>query len=223
MTARDDTHRDTVKPNGAHDDDVQQIVTLLRQRSGSATVDYLRELSEYPEAQLRACLDELRADGKIDVRTGVESVRIELREQTGGDRPIITDGSGCVGHLDLSTPSGVVFDLLSNERRRELIKLLAEKTPAKAPGETYHEIRHLATTLAASQVGVRPGELTHQQRNRVYISLCQVHAEALDHTGVATYHKRVKKISPSKDVHALAESVEAIESAADPGDWMNGD
>ena len=188
-------------------------MTLLQQRSGSATVNYLRELSGYPEAQLRACLNELRDAGRIDVRTGVSSVRIELREQN-SDHHIVTDGSGRIEDLELSVPGEVVFDLLSSDRRRELIKVLAEITPDHRIHETYHELRDLATLVATRQIGKRAGELTHQQRNRVYISLCQVHAEALDNSGVVTYHDRVKKIAPSNDVFALAEIVDAVEAAA---------
>lgn len=214
MTASNDTHRESVNSTGAHGSDVQQIVTLLRQRSGSATVDYLRELSGFPDAQLRACLDELKTAGKIDVHTGVESVRIELRERAGGDRPLVTDGSGRIEDLELSMPSSLVFDLLSSERRRLLIKILAEFTPTDAVGETHHELRDLATALATTQTGLRRSEMTSQQRNRVYISLCQTHAEVLDNAGVATYHRRVKQLTPSDDVHALATIIEAIEAAA---------
>mgnify|MGYP006289467953 FL=1 len=213
MTARDDTHRETVNPTGAHEDDVQQIVTLLQQRSGSVTVDYLREIAGYPEPQLRACVNKLRDAGRIEVRAGVSRLRIELRGQN-SDNHIVTDGSGRIEDIKLSIPSEVTFDLLSSDRRRELIKMLAEITPHHEVNETYHELRDLATVVAMRQIGKRASELSHQQRNRVYISLCQVHAEALDNTGVVTYYDRVQKIGPTKDVFALAEIVEVIQAAS---------
>jgi|AntDeeMetagen285_2_1112576.scaffolds.fasta_scaffold04474_2 hypothetical protein len=217
MTAREHSRREDVNPSGHDDDDVQQIVTLLRQRSGSATVDYLQELSGFPELQLRACLDELKNAGRIDVHTGISSVQIELREQSDSDRPIVTDGSGRIADLDLDLRPRDVFDLLSPARRREMVRYMAALTPSDEVGETHIELRELATVITAGQVGSRPADLNHEERHRVYIALCQNHAEALDEFGVSTYHRRVKKITATADVLALAEIVEEIEAASTGG------
>ena len=214
MTARDHTHRGDVNPNDAHDGDVQQIVNLLRQRSGSATVDYLRQLSGYPEPQLRACLDELKDAGKIDVNTGISSVRISLREAVDSDPTIVTDGSGLISDLQLTISTGDVFELLSSPRRREMIKQMAALTPPGGAGETHIEIRELATMTAVSQLGCRASELGQRERHRAYVSICQVHAEALEEYGVSTYHRRVKKITATADVLGLAEIVDVVEAAA---------
>lgn len=214
MTAREHTHRGDVNPSDATDDDVQQIVNLLRQRSGSATVEYLRELSGFAELQLRACLDELRSAGRIEVRTGISSVKIELRERDNTDRPIVTDGSGLVEDLDLSVTASDVFEILSSPRRREMVKQLAELTPADDVDDTYVELGDLATLTATSQLGVRPSDLEERERHRAYVSICQVHAETLDEYDVAEYYRRVKKIGTSRDVLALAQVVDAVEAAA---------
>jgi len=217
MTARKHTHHRDDNLSDAEEDDVQQIINLFRQRSGSATVDYLRDLSEFPELQLRACQDELRNAGKIDVHNGVDSVRITLREQNGSNRPIVTDGSGLVRDLDLSIKAGDVFELLSSPRRREMLKQMAEITPPGGEDDTHIELRKLATMIATSKAGCRPADLDHRERHRAYVSLCQVHAEALDEYGVSTYHRRVKKITSTADVLALAEIVDAVEAAASAG------
>lgn len=213
MTADDHTHREPVNPTGAHDTDVQQLVTLLRQRGGSATMDYLRSLSEFAEPRLRACLKELEEAGRIHVQPGYNSVDVELLEGDNRDRPIVADGSGRLDDFELALTPSEVFEILSSTRRRALIKQLSALTPQGEEAETHLELQELAEMTAASTTGGRPGELSRDERHRAYVSLTQVHAESLEDYGVAEYHKRVKKITPTVDVHALATIVEDVEEA----------
>jgi len=215
MTADDTTHRERVNPTGAHGhSDVQQIVTLLRQRGGSATMDYLRSLTEFAEQRLRACLEELEEAGRIHVQPGYSSVDVELLEGD-RDRPVVADGSGHLDDCELGLTPSEVFEILSSNRRRRLITELSALTPQGEEAETHLKVGEIATSIALARQGVTSEELSHDERHRAYVSLTQVHAESLEDYGVAEYHKRVKKITPTADIHALATIVEDVEAAAE--------
>jgi hypothetical protein len=215
MTADDNTHRERVNPTGAHDTDVQQIVTLLRQRGCSATLNYLWSLTDFAEPQLRARLDDLEGVKRINVLIKYNNVCFEILGGDSRGQPILTDGSGHFGKNITSLTPNEIFDILSNARRRRLITKLAELTPTGEAGETHLEIGKIATAVAVARHGVSPEELSHDDRHRAYVSLTQVHAETLEEYGVAEYHKRVKKITPKTDVHALAAIIKAVEAAAE--------
>jgi hypothetical protein len=215
MTADDHTHRERVNPTGAHDKDVQQIVTLLRQCGGSATMDYLRSLTEFEEPKLRACLDYFEEIKQIDILVKCNSIYVKILEGDSRGQPVLTDGSGHLGENIVSLTPDEIFDILSNTRRRQLIIKLAELTPTGEGGETHLKIGKIATAVAVARHGVSPEELSHDDRHRAYVSLTQVHAETLEDYGVAEYHKRVKKITPKSDVHALAAIIKAVEAAAE--------
>jgi hypothetical protein len=177
-------------------------------------MDYLRSLSEFAEPRLRACLKELEEAGRIHVQPGYNSVDVELLEGD-RDRPVVADGSGRLDDFELGLTTSEVFEILSSTRRRALIKQLSALTPRGKEGETHLELQELAEMTAASTTGGRPGELSRDERHRAYVSLTQVHAESLEDYGVAEYHKRVKKITPTADIHALATIVEDVEAAAE--------
>lgn len=222
MTADDTTHREPVNPTGAHGNDVQQIVTLLRQRGGSATMDYLRSLTEYAEPRLRACLEELEEAGRIHVQPGYNSVDVELLEGD-HDRPVVADGSGRLDDFELALSTSEVFEILSSNRRRRLITELSALTPQGEEAETHLKVGEIATSIAvARQEGVTSEELSHDERHRAYVSLTQVHAEALEDYGIAEFHRRVKKITPTADIHALAAIVEDVEAAATSQGGLDG-
>lgn len=74
--------------------------------------------------------------------------------------------------LDLDT----YHEILSNPRRRALIKLLNE-----------HELLdkgELATMIAAEEVGKDPDDVTSDERKRVVISLGQQHLEKLEDASI---------------------------------------
>ena len=215
MTADNHTYRERVNLTGAHDTDVQQIVTLLRQCGGSATIDYLRSLTEFAEPQLRACLDNLEEVKQIDFFIKYNNIYFEILIGDNRGQPVLTDGSGHLGENIISLTPDEIFDILSNTRRRRLITKLAELTPTGGAGETHLGIGKIATAVAAARHGVSPEELSHDDRHRAYVSLTQVHAETLEDYGVAEYHKRVKKITPKTDVHALAAIIKAVEAASE--------
>ncbi len=87
---------------------------------------------------------------------------------------------------DDSTPTELtqdtVFSVLSNERRRQVLRYLHED----GEGST---IRELSQQLAAWENGVPTEVVTYKQRKRVYTSLHQTHLPALADAGVVDYDR----------------------------------
>ncbi len=73
-----------------------------------------------------------------------------------------------------------VFEILSSPRRRYLLYHLRQR------GEPV-ELTELAEHVAAWENDVEPGELTTQERKRVYVSLYQTHVPKLDDAGIVDY------------------------------------
>jgi DNA-binding transcriptional ArsR family regulator len=90
----------------------------------------------------------------------------------------LTDRNG--GSEQLS--KDVIFSMLSNPRRRYVIRYLKSD-----PGPV--RIRDLAQQIAAWENDVDVSDLTYKQRKRVYTSLHQTHLPKLDEAGVVDYDR----------------------------------
>ncbi|MWV64140.1 hypothetical protein GRS48_04790 [Halorubrum sp. JWXQ-INN 858] len=88
--------------------------------------------------------------------------------------------------LDEEGPEAIstdeVFALLSNERRRSVLRHLSMNG-----GEV--RLRELATTIAAEENDVEPVEVTYAQRKRLYTSLYQSHLPRMERSGVIEYNR----------------------------------
>ncbi|AUV82222.1 hypothetical protein C2R22_11675 [Salinigranum rubrum] len=88
---------------------------------------------------------------------------------------------------DESTPTELtqdtVFSVLSNERRRHVLRHLHENENEGS------DIRELSQQLAAWENDVPPEAVTYKQRKRVYTSLHQTHLPALADAGVVDYDR----------------------------------
>lgn len=76
--------------------------------------------------------------------------------------------------------SEVVFEILSNRRRRMVLYYLRQHDGSATVNE-------LARQIAALEDDVPVEELTSQQQKRVYVSLYQTHLPKLDSTGMIEY------------------------------------
>ncbi|QLG60538.1 DUF7344 domain-containing protein [Halorarum salinum] len=77
---------------------------------------------------------------------------------------------------------GRVFELLSAERRCEILEKLDEEGGSTTIGE-------LAEHIASKENGTDPGHLSSDQRKRVYIGLYQCHLPKLDDANVIDYDR----------------------------------
>jgi len=82
----------------------------------------------------------------------------------------------------------LVFDILKNRRRRQVLRYLMEIDGAASIGD-------LAEQLAAWENDVPKGDITYKQRKRVYISLHQTHLPKLDDASVVDYDSRSGMVS----------------------------
>lgn len=92
----------------------------------------------------------------------------------------------------VTSPVGVdqdlVFDILKNRRRRQVLRYLMAIDGAASIGD-------LAEHLAAWENDVSQGDITYKQRKRVYISLHQTHLPKLDDSSVVDYDSRSGMVS----------------------------
>ena len=96
--------------------------------------------------------------------------------------PVVTDQSP-----DLT--ASVVFDLLSNTRRRYVLYHLRAESEAS--------IRELSRRIAAWENDVDVSAVSSKQRKRVYTALHQTHLPRLDDYGVVEYDRDRGRIQPT--------------------------
>ena len=87
-------------------------------------------------------------------------------------------------------PEDVLFDVLSNQRRRFAVHLLKQES------ETV-EIGDMAEQIAAWENEVDTAELTGSERKRVYTALQQSHLPKMDRAGVVEFNKDRGVIEPT--------------------------
>ncbi|WP_157884827.1 DUF7344 domain-containing protein [Halorubrum aethiopicum] len=100
-------------------------------------------------------------------------------------------------------PTDEVFALLSNGRRRHVLRFLRRND-----GEI--KLRELATAIAAEENGVEPVEVTYTQRKRLYTSLYQSHLPRMERSGVIEYDRNsglVTLAAAAEDFDAYLEVV----------------
>lgn len=99
-------------------------------------------------------------------------------EEDGG----ATEGSGGDSSGEIS--NDVLFDVLSNRRRRYALHYLKQQEDARA------EMGDLSTQVAAWEFDTEPEALAYDERKSVHASLYQYHAPKLDEAGVVDYDSR---------------------------------
>lgn len=96
-----------------------------------------------------------------------------------------------------------IFTVLSNERRRFVLRYLKEHDGAA-------EIRDLAQQVAAWENDVPIEKLNYKQRKRVYTSLHQTHLPKLDDTGIVEYDHDRKTIALTDRIETLDIYLEVV-------------
>lgn len=90
-----------------------------------------------------------------------------------------------------------LYSILSNERRRLVIELLAEKRERV-------DISDLAEQVACIEMDTTPDELGTDDRKKVYVSLYQCHLGTMDEAGVINYNKDRGWIDPGPHLEEVA-------------------
>jgi len=104
------------------------------------------------------------------------------------------DRSAAETGVTTSISTDEVFALLSNERRRNVLRHLSANG-----GEA--RLRELATEIAAEENGIKPVEVSYAQRKRLYTSLYQSHLPRMERSGVIEYDRNsgAVTLSPAAD------------------------
>ncbi|MGQ4556072.1 DUF7344 domain-containing protein [Halobellus sp. GM3] len=98
-------------------------------------------------------------------------------------------------------PQDTAFDLLSNGRRRFVLRRLQRRRDGV-------ELSDLAEELAAAENDLPADELSAQQRKRTYVSLYQTHIPKLADAGVVDYDSDSGMVYPTRHVDELAQYFE---------------
>lgn len=110
------------------------------------------------------------------------------------------------------------YEIISSERRRLLIFILAEfGREYNGAGEPYIPVGNVAELIAEAT----PNEDT--DRKAVYITLIQHHLSKLDDAGVINYEERAKEIQPEFGTYQLESILLSIECASGETTPMGGD
>lgn len=142
--------------------------------------------------------DDTDADGRIAIADGGLLGRV--RTAIGGD-PDPTDTVPTP--LDTET----VLDLLKNERRRSVVRILSAN-------ETAWDVGDLAEVVAVETNGVESADdhLSATARKRVYVSLYQSHIPKLESAGVIETDGQGNTVWPGEGLAQLRATLDAVQS-----------
>lgn len=105
------------------------------------------------------------------------------------DTMTVSSSSDETTHADPPVDLDELFEVLSNRRRRDVIRYLDSE--AAGDGETAEiAIGTLAEVIAARENDKRPRTVTSAERKRVYIALYQCHLPKMTATDVIDYDSR---------------------------------
>lgn len=97
------------------------------------------------------------------------------------------------------------FDLLSSDRRVQVVKRLFDAGPTT--------LSTLTDEIAAEENDCEPDELTSKQRKRVYVSLYQTHLPKLDRFDVLAFDADTGNVRPGPELASLHAALEAVTHA----------
>ena len=87
-----------------------------------------------------------------------------------------------------------LLGVLSNERRRELIRYLSDR-----PRDDWYSLGVAAETIAARENNKPREDVTSQERKTVYVTVYQCHAPKLDTAGIINMRERDSRIQPGPE------------------------
>lgn len=90
----------------------------------------------------------------------------------------------------VGTDVDVVFDILSNRRRRFVLHYLLQQ-------DRVVELRELSSQVTAWENDIDVEDVTYTQRKRVYTALRQTHLPTMDDAGVVLFDSRAGSVEPT--------------------------
>lgn len=202
--ATEDTHSTTDNTGGVPTQ--AALIEYLQDVDRPVSLDQLASATVATREGLKPRLEQLEARGLIIVSMGLYHVTISLV-----DGPhLVADGGRDPNTLDLDLTETELFRAVSCQRRRELIRLLADGAGWQND-EYYFNVSMLAEQLTAAESNAVDGiSGDRDHRHSVYVALSQQHLPALDEIGVIDYYDRPQKLSIRGDLLEIAALLELV-------------
>jgi len=133
-----------------------------------------------------------------DVASPPEAGAVEIEDDVEDDAgaPAETEETTGDGRDPADIPRGEIFELLSNDRRRYVLRYFRRTDQAV-------DLSSLVRQVAAWEQEVSAEEVTRDERKRVYTSLRQTHLPKMEAAGFVTFDAENGTVEPSEDVSDL--------------------
>jgi len=118
------------------------------------------------------------------------------------------------GSLAIPMDPDIVFDIVSNSRRRRVLLSVSRLQSEITAGD-------LAVEIAAIENRIDPSEVRSDERTSIYVSLIQRHLSTLDEAGAIDYDARSKTVTDTDATEPLAEYVRRLQTACYEPDSEN--
>ena len=187
------------------------LIDYLQDVDRPVSLDQLAKATGATRDALKARLEQLESRGLIIVSMGLYHVTISLVD---GGQPI-ADGGRAQSITDVDLLPEQIYTILSNERRRETLRVLARQAERDDNETTYAPVSPLAAVVCASDEDFSPaGDPGADDQHSTYVALTQTHLPLLHDLGAVEYHSRVQKVSPTDAGLALAHLMDVVDDAA---------
>ena len=120
------------------------------------------------------------------------------------------DGDGGSPSRSVQLEPDDVFEILRNQRRRDVLRFFFEE------GRTAVELGTLAEHLAAAEFDTTITDLTSQERKRMYVSLYQCHLPKMDDVDVVSFNKPRGTIETGEHMAFVERFLPVEEHATEP-------
>ncbi|OYR79317.1 MarR family transcriptional regulator [Halorubrum ezzemoulense] len=213
MTAPEDTRPSTDNSGGVPTE--VALIDYLQDVDRPVSLDRLAKATGATRDALKARLEQLEARGLIIVSMGLYHVTISLVD---GAQPI-ADGGRAHPVADVDLVPEQIYTILSNERRRETLRVLARQAERDDDETTYAPVSPLAAVVCASDADFSPaGGPGEDDQHATYVALTQTHLPLLHDLGAVEYYSRVQKVAPTDVGLALAQLMDVVDGAAAEAD-----
>lgn len=223
MTTRESNSTSSDNSGARHDAVASTVLDYVRARNG-ANLTRIASRAGLPEARTKTVLEALEAQDLIDVTPRLHHVRVTPTDADDDYQPVRTDGGQQQGPLHrlvdaltvdtptLSLTEDDLYDVLSSQRRRSLIRLLAAATDGGDTEGAYLGLSPAARLLADSEADGQP---TADDFHRCYVAITQTHAPVLEKHGIVDYYDRVQKLGATEQTVVLEQLLAQNTTALD--------
>jgi biotin operon repressor len=187
------------------------LIEHLQDVDRPVSLDQLSKATGATREALKTRLEQLEARGQIIVSMGLYHVTVSLVD---GAQPI-ADGGRKLDVDDVDLAPEQIYTLLSNERRRETLRVLAKETARQEETPFYAPVSPLAAVVCTADEEFTPASVPDSGgQHSTYVALTQTHLPLLQDFGAVEYFSRVQKVRLTQDGRALAQLMDVVDDVA---------